>query len=81
MPFELEARLRPEFATQYPYLTPGIWESAAVLSDRVIASILGCPDGRFISRERALDPRHFEFRGDAGRTAGGGPGGRSVNTR
>ena len=63
MPFEREARLRPEFAAQYPYLTPGIWESPEVLSDRVIASVLGRPDGRFISRERALDPGHFEFRG------------------
>jgi hypothetical protein len=60
---QLEARLRPEFATQYPYLTPGVWESAAVLADRVVASILGGPEGRFISRERALDPEHFEFRG------------------
>jgi hypothetical protein len=58
-----EARLRPEFAGQYPYLGPGIWESAAVLSERVVANILGRPDGRFISRERALDPNHFEFRG------------------
>jgi hypothetical protein len=64
MPFEREARLRPEFAAQYPYLTPGRWESAEVLSDRVIASILGRPDGRFISREHALDPQHFEFRGE-----------------
>jgi hypothetical protein len=59
-----EARLRPEFAVNYPYLTAGIWESAAVLSDRVVANILGRPDGRFISTERALDPLHFEFRGN-----------------
>ena len=58
-----EARLRPEFARRYPYLTPGVWEPAAVLADRVVAAILGRPDGRFISRERALDPEHFEFRG------------------
>lgn len=58
-----EARLRPEFATLYPFLKPGVWELAAVVSDRVVASILGRPDGRFISRERALDPEHFEFRG------------------
>ena len=57
-----EARLRPQFAGNYPYLTPGVWELAAVLSDRVVAHILGRPDGRFISRERALDPQHFEFR-------------------
>lgn len=64
-----EARLRPEFAGKYPYLTPGVWELAAVLSDRVVAHILGRPDGRFISRERALDPQHFEFRGSEVRPA------------
>jgi hypothetical protein len=62
MPSDREARLRPEFATHYPYLTPGVWESAAVLADRVVASILGGSEGRLISRERALDPEHFEFR-------------------
>jgi hypothetical protein len=64
---EREARLRPEFARRYPYLTPGVWEPAAVLADRVVAAILGRPDGRFISRERALDPDHFEFRGEGPR--------------
>jgi hypothetical protein len=65
-----EARLRPEFASRYPYLTPGVWEPPAVLADRVIAAILGRPDGRFISRERALDPEHFEFRGEGPRPPG-----------
>jgi hypothetical protein len=58
-----EARLRPEFAGRYPYLTAGSWEPAAVLADRVVAHTLGRPDGRFITGERALDPEHFEFRG------------------
>jgi hypothetical protein len=58
-----EACLRPEFAALYPYLTPGVWESSAVLADRVIANILARPNAHFISRERALDPAHFEFRG------------------
>ena len=58
-----QARLRAEFAAIYPYLTPRVWESAAVLADRVVANILGRPNARFISRERALDPAHFEFRG------------------
>jgi hypothetical protein len=62
-----EARLRPEFAGRYPYLTPGVWLSASNLSDQVIAAVLGRPEGRFISRERALDPEHFEFRGSGRR--------------
>jgi hypothetical protein len=62
-----EARLRPEYAVRYPYLTPGAWVPAAVLADQVIAAVLGRPDGRFISRERALDPEHFEFRGTGSR--------------
>lgn len=62
-----EARLRPEFAGLYPYLTPGVWELASVLTDRVVAAVLGRPDGQFISRERALDRDHFEFRGSGGK--------------
>lgn len=58
-----EARLRPEFAGLYPYLTPNVWDSAAVLADRVVAHLLGRPDGHFVTGERALDPVHFEFRG------------------
>ena len=61
-----EARLRPEFAGLYPYLTPGVWELASVLTDRVVAAVLGRPDGKFIGRERALDRDHFEFRGSGG---------------
>jgi hypothetical protein len=58
-----EARLRREFATQYPYLEVERWESAAVLAARVVAHTLGRPDARFITGERALDPAHFDFRG------------------
>ena len=64
-----EARLRPEFAHRYPYLTPGVWQPAAVLMDRVVAHLLGRPEGRFITGERALDPEHFEFRGGESRPA------------
>jgi hypothetical protein len=64
-----QARLRPEFAARYPYLTPGKWESAAVLTDRIVANILGRPGERFITGERALDPAHFEFRGGDQRPA------------
>jgi hypothetical protein len=64
-----EARLRPEFARLYPFLQAGEWESAAVLTDRVVAGTLGRPDGMFITGERALDPQHFEFRGSDERQA------------
>ena len=64
-----EARLRPEFAQLYPYLQAGEWESAAVLADRVVAGILGRPDGKFITGERALQAEHFEFRGSDERQA------------
>jgi hypothetical protein len=57
-----EARLRPEFARDYPYLTPGVWESEAVLTDRVLASLLSRPECRFSCGQRVLDPAHFEFR-------------------
>jgi hypothetical protein len=66
-----EARLRPEYAALYPYLAAGQWEPAAVLTDRVVANILGRSDGRFITGERALDPSHFEFRGSPERSAPG----------
>ena len=71
MPSKQEARLRPEFAHLYPYLRAGEWESAAVLADRVVASILGRPDGRFITGERALDAAYFEFRGGDNREVPG----------
>jgi hypothetical protein len=57
-----EARLRPEHATRYPGIQAGVWESAAVLCDRVLASGLlrGSPVGW---RDRMLATEHFEFRG------------------
>ena len=64
-----EARLRPEFAHLYPYLQAGEWECAAELTHRVVASTLGRPDGMFITGERALDEKHFEFRGSDERQA------------
>ena len=67
---EREARLRPEFAGLYPYLRPGVWESAAILVDRVIAGGLRRPETRFINLGRALDPAHFEFRGGPSRAPG-----------
>ena len=64
-----EARLRPEFAHLYPYLQAGQWECAAELTHRVVGSTLGRPDGLFIKGERALDEKHFMFRGSDERQA------------
>jgi hypothetical protein len=75
-----QARLRSEFASLYPYLTAGVWEPAAVLTDRVVAHVLGRPDGRFITGERALDPHHFEFRGGGEQERGESPARREDHT-
>ena len=53
--------------TDTPISDPGVWVPAVTLTDRVVAALLGRPDGRFISRERALDPEHFEFRSGGSR--------------
>jgi hypothetical protein len=57
-----EARLRPEHAARYPGIPAGVWQSAAVLCDRVLAGGLlrGSGPGW---RARVLPPEHFEFRG------------------
>lgn len=58
-----EARLRPEFAGQYPYLSVGRWQMASVLADAVVAHTIARANGPFITGDRALNPVHFEFRG------------------
>jgi hypothetical protein len=57
-----EARLRPEQATRYPGIEAGVWQSAAVLCDRVLAGGLlrGSP---MDWHDRVLPAEHFEFRG------------------
>jgi hypothetical protein len=57
-----EARLLPEHAARYPGIQAGVWESAAVLCDRVLAGGLlrGSPRGWL---DRVLAAEHFEFRG------------------
>ena len=58
-----EARLRPEHASRYPGIQAGVWESAAVLCDRVLAG--GLLRGSPVRwRNRVLAPEHFEFRGE-----------------
>jgi hypothetical protein len=53
-----EARLRPEFASLYPWMFPGVWYLAASVS----SAARDYEDGQAES-ERRLSPEHFEFRG------------------
>ena len=56
-----EARLKAEFAEEYPGMAPGVWmpvrELARLLVERVYARRR---EGR---PARTFDPTHFEFRG------------------
>jgi hypothetical protein len=55
-----EARLKPEFASEYPGLEPGVWYPAATIAEFLLTqqSTLGGPEAA-----RALATEHFEFRG------------------
>ena len=57
-----EARLRPEHAAGYPGVRAGVWESAAVLVDRMVAARL-LRGGQVEIQGRVLSDEHFEFRG------------------
>jgi hypothetical protein len=61
-----EARLKVERAQLYPGIEPGVWESAAVLGEKVLACRLLLPSGGFVLSDRALNAGHFEFRGGSG---------------
>jgi hypothetical protein len=56
-----EARLRLEYAPVYPCLNPGLWELAAVVTEKVTAWRLQ-QRRALLDRDRVLDPQHFEFR-------------------
>jgi hypothetical protein len=58
-----QALLKPEFAHLYPGIAANEWLPAAVLTDQVLALRLRGKDKVPLTRERALDDRHFEFRG------------------
>jgi hypothetical protein len=60
-----EARLRPEFASLYPGLTPGRWEPAARIAEAVLANVLLHEMGEAPLPDRTLNETHFEFRGGA----------------
>jgi len=56
-----EARLRAEFAGEYPELQANIWMRSRELAERLVArSHARKRQGLFT---RTFDPRHFQFRG------------------
>ena len=56
-----EARLKAEFAAEYPDLTPEVWVPATELARKLIErSHARRREGR---HTRTFDPTHFEFRG------------------
>jgi hypothetical protein len=59
-----EARLRAEFADLYPTLSPGEWQPAARVAEVVLARLLLLEISEAPLRDRVLDERHFEFRGE-----------------
>jgi hypothetical protein len=57
-----QALLKSGFAHLYPGISPGEWQPAAVMSKQVKALRSSTTDSTS-TRHRALDARHFEFRG------------------
>ena len=57
-----QARLKPEFASLYPPLTPDVWEPAAEMGARVLLWQVQ-QQGTAALGTRLLDEQHFEFRG------------------
>ena len=56
-----EARLKAEYAEEYPGLTPGVWIPATELAQKLIERAHARRrEGR---HTRTFDPTHFEFRG------------------
>jgi hypothetical protein len=60
-------RLRPEFASLYPGLDPGVWETATELAARLLAQHVVQPSPGFMLSNRVLPEEHFEFQGGSGR--------------
>jgi hypothetical protein len=59
-----EARLRPEFASLYPGVEPGVWLPATTVGQQLLLWHLATavtPQG-----ERLMAEEHFEFRGGRG---------------
>ena len=58
---EREARLKPEYAAEYPGISSDRWMSAKELAKQLVARVHARrKEGRYT---RTFDPTHFEFRG------------------
>ncbi|MBA3344748.1 MAG: hypothetical protein H0T44_05525 [Gemmatimonadales bacterium] len=57
-----EARLRPEYAAQYPALQANIWIPAAEVGAKLLLWQVQ-QQGTSALNSRILDGRHFDFRG------------------
>jgi hypothetical protein len=57
-----EARLKPQYADEYPGIAPNVWMPAKELARNLVARVHARrKEGRYT---RTFDPTHFEFRGD-----------------
>lgn len=62
-----EARLKEQFASLYPALTPGRWFTAAAV-DGLVRGIRIVTEGEDVEfSDRILEEDHFEFRGGSPR--------------
>lgn len=58
---EREARLKSEYAAEYPGISPNTWIGAKELAKQLVARVHARrKEGLFT---RTFDPTHFEFRG------------------
>jgi hypothetical protein len=58
---EREARLKPEYAAEYPGMEPGAWLPAGELAKRLVERTRTRRKSGLYTR--TFDPTHFEFRG------------------
>jgi hypothetical protein len=63
-----EARLRPQYASLYPALTPGTWQPASAIGRQLLLWHLTAPS--LPEGERLMSEEHFEFRGGLRRGEG-----------
>jgi hypothetical protein len=63
LPDVREARLRPDYAGQYPGIEPGVWFNAATLAEHINLRRNRGGENELPVGPRTLVQEHFEFRG------------------